>query len=43
LGQATLILANLPQVQFDLDAGAIVVIEANRVRVRRLPLTPEPS
>jgi predicted nuclease of predicted toxin-antitoxin system len=43
LGQATLILANLPQVQSDLDAGAIVVIEANRVRVRRLPLTSEPS
>jgi predicted nuclease of predicted toxin-antitoxin system len=43
LSQATLILANLPQVQPDLDTGAIVVIEANRVRVRRLPLMPEPS
>lgn len=33
---AGLILANLEQVSDDLEAGAIVVIEAHRVRVRRL-------
>jgi predicted nuclease of predicted toxin-antitoxin system len=36
-GQANLVLANLDQVAADLDAGAIVVIEDLRVRVRRLP------
>ena len=35
--QAGLILSNLPQVREDLEAGAIVVIEARRIRVRRLP------
>jgi predicted nuclease of predicted toxin-antitoxin system len=40
-GQATLVLANLDQVAADLDAGAIVVLEAIRVRVRRLPLAPD--
>ncbi len=39
--QAALILANLPQVAEDLDAGALVVIEDGRVRSRRLPLIPE--
>lgn len=34
--RAGLILSNLDQVQEDLNAGAIVVIEAHRVRVRRL-------
>ena len=34
--QAGLILSNLDQVRDDLEAGAIVVIEAHRVRVRRL-------
>lgn len=34
--QAGLILSNLEQVQDDLEAGAIVVIEPHRVRVRRL-------
>ncbi len=34
--QAGLILSNLDQVNEDLSAGAIVVIEAHRVRVRRL-------
>jgi len=39
--QAALILANLPQVAEDLEAGALVVIEEGRVRSRRLPLIPE--
>lgn len=39
--QAALILANLPQVTEDLEAGALVVIEEGRVRSRRLPLIPE--
>jgi predicted nuclease of predicted toxin-antitoxin system len=34
--QAGLILSNLDQVKDDLEAGAIVVIEPHRVRVRRL-------
>jgi predicted nuclease of predicted toxin-antitoxin system len=38
--QAGLLLANLAQVSSDLDAGAIVVLEATRVRVRRLPVSP---
>ena len=37
--QARLLLANLDQVSSDLDAGAVVVLEATRVRVRRLPMT----
>jgi predicted nuclease of predicted toxin-antitoxin system len=36
--QSDLILANLDQVAADIDAGAIVVLEATRVRVRRLPV-----
>ena len=36
--QAGLILANLGQVAADIEAGAIVVLESTRVRVRRLPL-----
>lgn len=35
---AELILANLDQVAQDLDNGAIVTIEASRVRVRELPM-----
>lgn len=35
---AALVLANLEAVSEDLVAGAIVVLEADRVRVRRLPL-----
>ena len=37
--QTALILANLPQVTDDLTAGAVVVIEPQRVRVRRLPFS----
>lgn len=34
----SLLLANLPAIAGDLDAGAVVAIENARVRVRRLPL-----
>jgi len=34
--QATLLLANLPSVEVDLEMGAIVVFRADRIRVRRL-------
>ncbi len=40
---AALVLANLEAVSEDLVAGAIVVLEADRVRVRRLPLWPPTS
>lgn len=38
--QARLILANLPALEDDLLAGAIVTIAEDRLRVRRLPLPP---
>ena len=37
---AALLDANLQAVVADLDAGAVVVIDADRVRIRRLPLQP---
>lgn len=37
---AQLILANLDGLHDDLDAGAIAVLEEQRVRIRRLPLRP---
>lgn len=37
---AALLDANLAAVVDDLDAGAVVVIDADRVRIRRLPLQP---
>ena len=40
---AALVLANLEAVSEDLAAGAIVVLETDRVRVRRLPLRPPSS
>lgn len=36
--QAQTILANLPQVESDLQAGAVVSLTGDRVRVRLLPL-----
>lgn len=36
--QAHVILANLPHVEADLDAGAVVVIEQRRIRIRALPI-----
>jgi predicted nuclease of predicted toxin-antitoxin system len=36
--QAGLVLANIDQVASDLEAGAIVVLEEHRARVRRLPI-----
>jgi predicted nuclease of predicted toxin-antitoxin system len=40
-GQAFLVLANLDQVLPYLEAGAIVVLQATRVRFRQLPIKPE--
>jgi predicted nuclease of predicted toxin-antitoxin system len=40
--QVTLLLANLPQVEGDLLAGAIVIIEPSRLRVRSLPISGGP-
>ena len=37
---AALILVNLPEVAEDLAAGAVVVFDADRVRIRRLPFRP---
>lgn len=38
LAQAALLLANFEQLAEDLDAGAIVVIGRDRIRVRRFPI-----
>lgn len=38
--QARLILANLPAVDADLDAGAVVTVSDERLRIRWLPLPP---
>ena len=33
-----ILLANMPALEEDLDAGAIVVIENGGIRIRRLPI-----
>jgi predicted nuclease of predicted toxin-antitoxin system len=38
--QGTLLKANLPQLQQPLQAGSIVVITPDRIRIRALPLLP---
>lgn len=38
--QVVVLLTNLPAIQADLMAGAVVVIDNDRVRVRRLPVQP---
>ena len=39
--QVALVLANLPRVSGALDAGAVVVFEGTRVRIRSLPIAGE--
>jgi predicted nuclease of predicted toxin-antitoxin system len=38
---AELIMLNLPVIAEDLEGGAIVVLDNDRIRVRRLPLRPD--
>ena len=38
---AELITLNLPVIAEDLEAGAIIVLDDDRIRVRRLPLCPD--
>ena len=38
--QVTLLRANLPQLQQSLEAGSLVVLTPDRVRIRSLPLIP---
>lgn len=39
--QAALLLANLPAIEDSLASGAVAVISAKLIRVRRLPIEPE--
>ena len=36
--QAALLLANLPAIEADLNAGCIAVLEPTRIRIRKLPM-----
>jgi predicted nuclease of predicted toxin-antitoxin system len=38
--QAALLVSNLPSLSDQLDEGSVVVIEADRIRIRALPLIP---
>lgn len=38
--QARLLLANLPTIESDLEAGSMIVVEPGRIRARSLPLLP---
>lgn len=40
--QAAVLLLNLADIADDLDAGAIAVIMSSQIRLRRLPLRPQP-
>jgi predicted nuclease of predicted toxin-antitoxin system len=40
--QAAVLLLNLADITDDLDAGAIAVIMSSQIRLRRLPLRPQP-
>ena len=40
--QAAVLLLNLADIADDLDAGAIAVIMNSQIRLRRLPLRPQP-
>ena len=37
--QASLLLANVPAIEHDLDEGCIVVLEPTRIRLRKLPVS----
>jgi predicted nuclease of predicted toxin-antitoxin system len=41
--QAALLAVNLPRLADALDSGSIVVIAPDRIRIRALPLIPQPS
>ncbi len=41
--QASVLLGNLPAIEAALEEGSVVVIEPNRIRVRRLPIFRNPS
>ena len=34
----TLLVANLPLLESDIESGSIIVLEASRIRIRRLPI-----